>query len=197
MINSFYRKLIFGFGLGFIVFIGLLLYADIQDATHLLQDFKWSLIPAILGLTLFNYLLRGVRFHYYLRQVGLKNISLWTSLRVFVGGFSLSLTPGKVGELIRVVWLKRLAGADPVRVAPATVIDRLVDGLAMAILASVGASNQRSIQVDRIFAPGYHSRRGHHQPDSSAGALVVEFGGKTSNHLKVCPSGAHPVRKHV
>jgi uncharacterized protein (TIRG00374 family) len=133
------RKLAIGVGLGLIVFVGLLLYGDIQKIGRLLREFQWSLLPAIVALTLFNYLLRGLRFHYYLKQIGIRNIRFWTSLRVFVGGFSLMLTPGQIGEFIRLLWLKNLAGADPARTAPSIMVDRIVDGLVMAILASIGA----------------------------------------------------------
>lgn len=140
MLNSnLYRKLAFGFGLGLIVFIGLALYGDIREMGRLLQGFHWGWLSAILGLTLINYILRGVRFHYYLGQLGLKNVSFWTTFRVFVGGFALTITPGKVGELIRVFWLKNIAGVDPTRMVPSTIVDRVIDGLAMAILASFGA----------------------------------------------------------
>jgi uncharacterized protein (TIRG00374 family) len=139
LITNLRRKLAVGLGLGFAVFIGLVLYGDIQEISALLKTFRWELIPAILGLTLINYFLRGLRFHYYLYQIGVKNISLWTSLRVFIGGFSLTITPGKIGELIRVFWLKNLVGADPVHTAPSTVVDRIADGLAMAILAALAA----------------------------------------------------------
>lgn len=137
--SGLYRRILLGLALAFAVFVGLLLYGDIQEMQTLVVNFQWGWIPAILILTLINYILRGVRFHYYLRLIGLRNISFWHSLIVFIGGFSLTLTPGKVGELIRVFWLKRLADADPARTAPATIADRLVDGLAMATLASLGA----------------------------------------------------------
>jgi uncharacterized protein (TIRG00374 family) len=133
------RKLAIGFALGFAVVIGLILYGDIREIGRLLQSFRWSLVPAILGLTMVNYVLRGVRFHYYLHQIGIKHISFWPSFLVFMGGFALTVTPGKVGELIRVLWLKKLADADPAQAAPSTIVDRIVDGLAMAILASLGA----------------------------------------------------------
>jgi uncharacterized protein (TIRG00374 family) len=132
------RKLAFGLGLAMVVFIGLLLYGDVRAISRLLQDFTWSLIPAIFGLTVINYLLRAGRFHYYLRQIGVTNSSFWTSVRVFMGGFALTLTPGKVGELVRVLWLKNIAGAEPARTAPSILVDRVVDGLAMAILALLG-----------------------------------------------------------
>lgn len=138
MVNNLHRKLIIGFGLGLVVLLGLILYADLRQVTQLLQNFQWRLLPAILGLTLLNYLLRGVRFHYYLRQIGIANISFWTSLRVFIGGFALTVTPGKVGELIRVIWLKNITGASPAHTTPSTVVDRIADGLSMAILALLG-----------------------------------------------------------
>jgi uncharacterized protein (TIRG00374 family) len=132
------RRLLAGLGLAVLVFIGLLFYGDVKKISQLLTDFEWRLIPLVFGLTVVNYALRGVRFHYYLRQVGVTNISLWTSLRVFIGGFALTLTPGKVGELVRIFWLKNIANADPARVAPTIIVDRIVDGLAMAMLATLG-----------------------------------------------------------
>jgi uncharacterized protein (TIRG00374 family) len=131
------RRLALGLGLAMLVFIGLLLYGDVRAISRLLQGFTWEVLPAILGLTVVNYLLRSGRFHYYLRRIGV-NISLWTSARVFIGGFALTLTPGKVGELVRVVWLKNIAGAEPARTAPTILVDRVVDGLAMALLAQLG-----------------------------------------------------------
>ena len=139
MTSNLKRKLAIGLGLGVMVFIGLLLYGDVQEIRRLLNDFRWNLLPAILGLTVINYLLRGVRFHYYLAQTGIRNINLWTSLRVFIGGFSLTLTPGKFGEFVRLLWLKKLANADPARTAPTIIVDRIIDGLALALLASLGA----------------------------------------------------------
>lgn len=132
------RRLLAGIGLAVLVFIGLLFYGDVQKISQLLTDFEWRLIPLVFGLTVVNYTLRGARFHYYLRQIGVTNISLWTSLRVFIGGFALTLTPGKVGELVRIFWLKNIADADPARVAPSIIVDRIVDGLAMAMLATLG-----------------------------------------------------------
>lgn len=127
-----------GVALAVLVLIGLLLYGDIRKMSRLVQNFDWRLMPAIFGLTVFNYLLRSVRFHVYLREIGVRNISLWTSIRVFIGGFALTLTPGKVGELIRLLWLKNIANADPATVAPSIIVDRVIDGLAMALLALLG-----------------------------------------------------------
>jgi uncharacterized protein (TIRG00374 family) len=128
-------KLIFGFILAFAVFIGLGIYADFQAMLRLLQGFRWALLPVILSLTIFNYALRFSKWHYYLRQIGVKNLSLWADLRVYVGGFAFSLTPGKVGELVRLAWLKNLADVHPAKTAPVAVAERLTDGIAMVLIA--------------------------------------------------------------
>ncbi len=139
MTSNVKRKLAMGFGLGILVVIVLLFYGDIQAVAGLLQGFQWNLIPLILSLTLSSYILRGIRFHFYLHRLGITNITLWTSIRVFVGGFSLTLTPGKFGEFIRVYWLKNITAAPAAKTAPSIIVDRIIDGLAMAILASIGA----------------------------------------------------------
>ena len=138
MTTNLQRRLALGLGLAIAVFVGLVLYGDIREVGRLLQEFRWELLPAIIGLSFINYLLRGLRFHYYLRQIGITNIRFWTSLRVFVGGFSLMLTPGQIGEFIRLLWLKNITGADPARTAPSVMVDRIVDGVVMALLASLG-----------------------------------------------------------
>ncbi|HEY85588.1 MAG TPA: flippase-like domain-containing protein [Chloroflexi bacterium] len=128
-------KLIFGFILAFAVFIGLGIYADFRVMLRLLQGFRWMLLPVILSLTIFNYALRFSKWHYYLRQIGVKNLSWWADLRVYVGGFAFSLTPGKVGELVRLSWLKNLADVHPAKTAPVAVAERLTDGMAMVLIA--------------------------------------------------------------
>ncbi len=129
------NKLIIGIILGVAVMVGLGIYADFTAMLRLLRAFRWMLLPAIIGLTLVNYLLRFTKWHYYLHQIGIKNISWWADLRIFLGGFGFSLTPGKVGELVRLLWFKNLAGVHPAQTAPMAVAERLTDGIAMVLLS--------------------------------------------------------------
>jgi uncharacterized protein (TIRG00374 family) len=132
------NKLILGFILGIGVFVGLGMYADFAEMTRLLQRFNWLWLPAILGLTVINYGLRFVKWHFYLHQIGVKNVSIWDNLRIFLGGFGFSLTPGKAGELVRTLWLKKRAGVHPATTAPMIFAERLTDGIAMALLSLLG-----------------------------------------------------------
>ena len=89
-------KILLGLLLGIAVIVGVALAADLNKVMSAVVAFQWGWVPLILGLTMFNYLLRFGKWHYYLRQVGLHDISRADSLRVFLGGFSMTVTPGKL-----------------------------------------------------------------------------------------------------
>jgi len=131
-------KIVAGLLFGIVVIVGLALAADLPQVISAVERFEWSWLPLILGLTSFNYLLRFFKWHYYLRQVDVRNIGWGDSLQVFLGGFSMTVTPGKVGEAFKSLWLKNLTGANIARTLPVVAAERLSDGLACAVLASAG-----------------------------------------------------------
>lgn len=88
---------------------------------------------ALLALSLVNYLLRGLRWHLFARRLGLAT-GLAQDLRHFLGGFAMVVTPGRVGELVRMRWLKRETGWAFERTAPLALMDRAADLAAMALL---------------------------------------------------------------
>ncbi|WP_347311059.1 lysylphosphatidylglycerol synthase transmembrane domain-containing protein [Defluviimonas sp. SAOS-178_SWC] len=93
----------------------------------------------LLALSLANYLLRGLRWHFFARRLGLAT-TLPQDLRHFLGGFAMVVTPGRVGELVRMRWLKRETGWAFERTAPLALVDRASDLAAMALLLGLSVS---------------------------------------------------------
>ncbi len=120
------------------VVTGLALFGDGRQLAAALQDFAWWLAAPILVLTLINYALRFVKWELYLRRLAVPPLGLGTSILVFLSGFSMSLTPGKVGELIKALLLNRLTGEPVGRTSAIIAAERLTDGLAMLVLAGFG-----------------------------------------------------------
>jgi uncharacterized protein (TIRG00374 family) len=131
-------KILLGLLLGIAVIVGMALAADLNKVMSAVATFEWGWLPAILALTSFNYVLRFFKWHYYLQQVGIRNISRADSLKVFLGGFSMTVTPGKIGEAFKSLWLKNLTGANVARTLPVVAAERLSDAMGCALLASVG-----------------------------------------------------------
>lgn len=94
---------------------------------------------ALLALSLVNYLFRGLRWHLFARRLGLPT-GLLQDLRHFLGGFAMIVTPGRVGELVRMRWLKRESGWNYERTAPLALMDRASDLAAMAIILALSVA---------------------------------------------------------
>jgi glycosyltransferase 2 family protein len=102
------------------------------------------LLPLILALTLLNYVLRFVKWQYYLRLLQVRGLSRSDSLRIFVAGFTMVMTPGKVGELLKAYLVRLRTGVPMTRTAPVIAAERLTDGFAMLILAGAGLTMFRN-----------------------------------------------------
>lgn len=138
MLNNLRQKMLISMGVGLLVMLALSLYGDLPTMARTLGGFRWWYLPLILVLTLANYLLRFVKWHYYLGLIGADQISPKNSLLVFFSGLSMVVTPGKIGEWLKSFLLREVNGT-PVSVsAPIIIAERLTDGIAMLLLASVG-----------------------------------------------------------
>lgn len=136
--RSLLRRMAPGLALGFLVFIAVGLAGDLREVSKVITDFNWALFPIALIFTLFNYALRFLKWHYYLRQIGARDISWSSSLRLFMGGFPLAMTPGKVGEALKGVWIKQRCGLPVARGISVVVAERISDGLAVLGLSTLG-----------------------------------------------------------
>lgn len=124
-------------GVGVVLIMGLL--SDIEQVGEDMRGFDWRMLPAILVLTMLNYLLRWLKWHYYLQRLGLNGgVGRLDSGLIFTSGMVMSVTPGKVGEVFKSYLLRRV-NRTPVRTsAPIVLAERLTDGLGMLLLMGVG-----------------------------------------------------------
>jgi uncharacterized protein (TIRG00374 family) len=99
----------------------------------------WAAVAA-LALAAANYLLRFGRWHYYLARLGLR-VRPARSLGIFLSGFALTVTPGKLGELLKSYLLREEAGVPMARSAPIVLAERLTDLVGCLALAAVGISS--------------------------------------------------------
>jgi uncharacterized protein (TIRG00374 family) len=113
-------------------------FGDLPQVLALLGRFRWELLPAILGLTLLNYLLRLLKWGYYLRLIGAGSVPPLESAGIFFSGLAMTITPGKVGEWLKSYLLSQRHGVPFAVSAPIILAERLTDGVAMLLLALGG-----------------------------------------------------------
>lgn len=125
------------------VMAAIALYADLPEMLKALVNFRWEFLPLILGLTLFNYFWRFIKWQYYLSRLEI-HIHWFKSLLIFLSGLSMAITPGKIGELLKAYLLKTTTEVPISRSSPIIVAERLTDGIAMIGLAMMGLILYRS-----------------------------------------------------
>lgn len=132
------NRLLLSLAFGVVVISALMLYGDVSQMGASLASFPWQYVPAVLGLTLFNYLLRFVKWEYFLHQIGVKGLPRGDSFLIWLSGMSMTVTPGKVGEWLKSYLLREINGTPFSTSAPVVMMERLSDGVAMGLLALGG-----------------------------------------------------------
>lgn len=124
--------------LGMLVVVGMMAYGDFSDIWGRLGDFRWELLPLILALSMCNYLIRFVKWHFYLGQIGIHDVPKWDSFLAFFSGLAMVITPGKMGEWLKSYLLREMRGIPFLRTAPILLAERFTDSVALLLLAGAG-----------------------------------------------------------
>ena len=113
-------------------------WSDYEQVASSLSQFAWTSFAAACALALGNYLLRFLKWEYYLGRLGIRGVPKLDSLLIFLSGFVLSITPGKIGEVFKSVLLRSLHGVPAARTAPIVVAERLTDTIGVTLLVAIG-----------------------------------------------------------
>lgn len=113
------------------------LVSDLEAVVERLRTFAWWRFGVALLLVLLGYGLRQVRWMRQLRRVGV-DVPWSRAALAFYAGFAMTVTPGKVGEVIKAWLLYRSDGVRPEAVASVVVMERVTDVLALVLLTALG-----------------------------------------------------------
>ena len=142
------RGLALGLGLALVVLTAFTVLGDVRELRASVRNFRWILLIPIVLLTIWNYWWRFLKWEIYLEALDVPHIPRKTGIPIFLSGFSMSITPGKIGEVIKAFYVRRETGAPVERVSGAVFAERATDALAMLVLALVGATQ---FSYGRIF----------------------------------------------
>jgi len=132
------RNLALALALGVGVYLVLAVFSDFGKLRDALSGFDYALIPAILGLVLLSYVGRFFRWLYYLRILKV-SVPIGVNGAIFASGLSMAISPGKLGEVLKSVFVRQSSGAPIARTAPAVVAERATDGTGMVAWGFLGA----------------------------------------------------------
>ncbi len=107
-----------------------------REVSSAMRLIGFETLAALALLSLCNYGLRYVRWHFYLSRLG-HPLPWIQNLKIYLSGFALTATPGKAGELARTLWLQRLGVPANTSIA-AFFAERILDLVAIVLLSFAG-----------------------------------------------------------
>ncbi len=138
------RRTLYGVAAGVLLYVGAMIYFDLGPVRDTLRGYPWWVFAVALAASATNYLLRFVKWELALGWLDVRKdapgLTRGRSLMIYLAGLSMSVTPGKVGEVLRSVLLKSSDQVAFSRTAPIVVADRLTDLVALVLLSLAGVA---------------------------------------------------------
>ena len=121
-----------------IIFYALfLIFTDLSQLSEKILDFKIEYIPLILSLVSSGWLALYLRWTFLLKNSGYV-VPHKKNFQIFLTGFPLSITPGKIGELLKSQLLKDNFDIPRKITAPIILVERLYNAVGILIISFFG-----------------------------------------------------------
>tara|TARA_Y100001936_G_scaffold78930_1_gene77387 strand:+ start:1094 stop:2023 length:930 start_codon:yes stop_codon:yes gene_type:complete len=134
---KFKKSLLIGI-LGIIAIYAVILIAfDVNIISEKINDFDFQYLPIIIPLIPLTWGVLFLRWNLLLKNSDI-DIPLKDNFMIFISGFALGVTPGKVGELIKSQLLKNKFNISRSKTAPLVIVERFYDFFAIAIISLFG-----------------------------------------------------------
>lgn len=130
------RNFIYFLTLAVVIYAILISLGDLSKIS--LASFNWLVIPSVLFFAFLDDFIRFFKWDYFLKKINVR-IPKKTSFLIFFSGLAMSITPAKVGEVLKSYLLKKTNGIEMRRSIMVVAVERLTDVLGLAILALIGS----------------------------------------------------------
>ena len=132
------KNLIMFLALSVIIYSIMIVVSDYNKISDQFMLLNLWVIPVVLFFAWMDDFIRFFKWDYFLKKLGIK-VPWKISFLTFFSGLSMSITPGKVGEVLKSYLLKKTVGVKMRKSIMVVVFERLTDVLALSILALIGA----------------------------------------------------------
>ena len=133
------RRVLVAMLLGVAVYGGYMVWSGVGKMGQTLGAFAWWTFAAACALAFGNYVLRFLKWEFYLARLGIRGVPKADSFLTFLSGFVLTITPGKVGEVFKSLVLKETYGVPIATTAPIVIAERVTDLIGIIVLIVAGS----------------------------------------------------------
>lgn len=142
--NKALRRTLVGVALGVLLYVGAAVWLGVDELRRALTSMDPRGFAAAVAASCGAYVFRFAKWELALRWLEVRSLPLHTPLTrrnsavIFLAGMSMSVTPGKLGEVVRSGLLSSNHGVPFARTAPFVLADRAADVFALVLLCLLG-----------------------------------------------------------
>jgi len=142
--NKTLRRTLLGVGLGVVLYAAGALWFGVAEIEASLRTMHLRGLWIALAMSSLAYMFRFLKWELSLRWLQVRRapldqpLGLRASAAIFLAGLSMSVTPGKLGEVVRSSLLKSNHGVPFTKTAPFVVADRAADVIALVCFCLLG-----------------------------------------------------------
>lgn len=110
---------------------------DVGKAAQLISQANPLIVIACLFLLAFNLALKVIRWHFFLEAYKIRLNAMSTASTYLASLFLANLTPARVGEVLRPLFLKKRGLASASRILPSVIVERVLDMAVLLVFAVI------------------------------------------------------------
>ena len=152
LVDRFVRWVVAAIAAGALLYVGGSMWAGFDKVEAAMSRFNWLYLLPMVALTLLNYALRFVKWHYFLRVLGV-DMPVREDAWNFLAGLGMAISPGKAGELLKPYVVRARTGTPMATTIPALVSERLTDGIAMLAIAGFSVTTYAADKIHYLTIP--------------------------------------------
>lgn len=142
--QKYLNRAMIGFAIAILIYAVYLFIAETrsdESAIEIIRTFPTGLLFPLVILQLFAFFFRWLEWHYYLGVIGARHkITVADSMILQLASFTMAVSPGKAGELLKSVVLKTKTGTEISVSAPIVLAERVVDGIAVILMMALAVT---------------------------------------------------------
>ncbi len=138
MLKKIRRNILISLAIAGLLYIAFSIYANFDHVAMAFTEFNWFLFPLLLFLSFMNYVTRFLKWDYYLSLLNIR-VKKIDSFSIFMSGLIMSVTPGKMGELLKSYLVKEITKTPISKTAPIIMVERITDFTSLILITLVGA----------------------------------------------------------
>ena len=137
MLEKVKKNIFIAIAVSALIYLALSLYANLNDILKAVEQFNWLYLVVIFSLSYLTFITRFFKWDYYLNLLNIK-IKKSDSFLIYMSSLIMSVTPGKIGDLIKSYMLKESNNIPISQTAPIVLAERITEFLSLLLIAVAG-----------------------------------------------------------